>query len=97
MAAFQSSLAALMEQFVEEKRACGYQYDEPTRILGRFDHFLSDAGLNDTALPRNLTQQWLANRPTKVREPINSGSPSFASSPSFCVGWATLRMSLIRH
>lgn len=62
IAAFQSSLATLMEQFVEEKRACGYQYDEPTRILGRFDHFLSDAGLNGTALPRDLTQQWLSKQ-----------------------------------
>lgn len=62
IAAFQSSLAPLMEQFVEEKRACGYQYDEPTRILGQCDHFLADEGLNGTALPSALTQQWLSKQ-----------------------------------
>jgi len=62
LAAFHSCLAPLMEQFVAEKRACGYQYDEPTRILRHFDHFVADAGLNGTELPRTLTQQWLAKQ-----------------------------------
>lgn len=61
--AFQSSLAPLMEQFVEEKHACGYRYDSPARLLMRFDRFLSDeAPLQDT-LSRAVTRRWLAKRP----------------------------------
>ena len=29
---FQSPLASLMEQFVREKRACGYRYQAGTRL-----------------------------------------------------------------
>jgi integrase len=60
--AFQSILTPWLKQFVEEKRACGYRYDEPTRILGHFDHFLAAEELNRTELPRALTQQWLSKR-----------------------------------
>lgn len=59
---FQSHLAPLMAQFVQEKRACGYRYDEEIRILGHFDHFLSDQALRRTELPRSLTREWLSKR-----------------------------------
>jgi integrase/recombinase XerD len=58
-----SRLAPQMEQFVQEKRACGYRYDEATLILRRFDAFLSDHGLDRRELPRSLSWQWLAKQP----------------------------------
>ncbi len=40
---FQSSLAPLMEQFIHEKRACGYKYHAEARLLASFDRFFSTA------------------------------------------------------
>ena len=59
---FQSSLANLMEQFVREKRGCGYRYQTGTRMLQRFDRFLCDQVLQPESLPRVISQQWLAKR-----------------------------------
>ena len=59
---FQSSLASLMEQFVREKRACGYRYLTGTGLLLRFDRFLCDQTLPPESLPRAVSQQWLAKR-----------------------------------
>ena len=42
---FQSPLAPLMEQFVHTKQACGYRFDEGTRLLGRLDRHLCAEGL----------------------------------------------------
>ena len=42
-AQFQSALAPLMEQFIREKRACGYRYCEGARTLAGFDRFLLDS------------------------------------------------------
>ena len=61
-ARFQSPVAALMEQFVREKQACGYRYDEEARILARFDRFLCDEALSQCELPRSLTRKWLAKQ-----------------------------------
>jgi hypothetical protein len=36
---FQSVLSALMEKFLQEKHACGYAYQEATRILRHLDSF----------------------------------------------------------
>jgi hypothetical protein len=52
-----------MEQFVQEKRACGYRYDEPARLLACFDRFLSDEALMECKLPRSISRKWLAKRP----------------------------------
>jgi integrase len=62
-ARFQSALAPLMEQFIEEKRACGYRYCEAARTLGVFDRFLLDQALPPGALPWSITGEWLAKRP----------------------------------
>lgn len=59
---FRSPLASLMEQFVREKRACGYRYLTGARMLQRFDHFLCDQTLPPESLPRAISQQWLAKR-----------------------------------
>ena len=62
-ARFQSPVAALMEQFVREKQACGYRYDEEARILAQFDRFLCDEALSQCELPRSINRKWLAKRP----------------------------------
>src|SRR5947208_2431810 len=60
---FQSVLAALMETFLQEKHACGYAYQEPTRILRRLDEFLVQEGVVRPEFPRCVAQQWLAKKP----------------------------------
>lgn len=60
---FQSILAAFLDQFLQEKRACGYGYHEPARILRIFDDFLFREGLTSCELPRSVAQKWLAKRP----------------------------------
>lgn len=60
---FQSILAAFMDSFLQEKHACGYVYQEPTRILRRFDDFLFQEGLASCELPRSIVERWLAKRP----------------------------------
>ena len=48
---FQSVLAPFMEQFLQEKHACGYAYHEPIRILHRLDDFLVQEGLTTVEFP----------------------------------------------
>jgi integrase/recombinase XerD len=62
-AEFQSVLAPLMDRFLQEKRACGYAYHEPFRILHRLDDFLVQQGLETLELPRGLARNWLAKKP----------------------------------
>jgi len=62
-ARFQSPVAALMEQFVQQKQACGYRYGEAARILARFDRFLCDEALSQCGLPRSISRKWLATQP----------------------------------
>jgi integrase/recombinase XerD len=59
---FQSSLAPLMEQFVQEKQACGYRYRAGRQELARFDRFLTGEALPQRALPRSITRKWLAKK-----------------------------------
>lgn len=61
--AFQSVLGPLMSQFVQEKRAGGGSYREPTRLLHRLDDFLVRERLSVRELPRSLVRPWLAKRP----------------------------------
>jgi len=60
---FGSPLAPLMEQFVREKRACGYRYETGARALQRFDRFLCDEALATQTLSRAVTRRWLAKQP----------------------------------
>lgn len=62
-ARFQSALAPLMDQFVQEKQACGYRYREASRMLSCFDRFLSEQALAQHELPRSIVRQWLAKQP----------------------------------
>ena len=61
-AGFQSVLAPFMDQFLQEKCACGYAYHEPIRILHRLDDFLVQRGLEILELPRSLARNWLAKK-----------------------------------
>lgn len=58
-----SPLAPLMAQFVQEKRACGYRYNECASSLRRFDAYLCRQGLLQVELPKAVTSQWLAKQP----------------------------------
>ena len=58
-----SPLAPLMAQFVQEKRACGYRYDECASSLRRFDAYLCRQGLQQVELPRAVISSWLAKQP----------------------------------
>ena len=49
---FQSVLSPFMDQFLQEKHACGYAYHEPIRMLRRLDDFLMQQGLATLELPR---------------------------------------------
>ncbi len=62
-AKFQSAFAPLMEQFVQEKRACGYRYCASARTLANFDRFLSDQAIDSGDLPWSITGKWLSKRP----------------------------------
>lgn len=58
-----SPLAPLMAQFVQEKRACGYRYNECASSLRRFDAYLCRQGLQQIELPRAVISPWLAKQP----------------------------------
>jgi integrase len=62
-ARFRSALAPLMEQFIQEKRACGYRYCEAARTLAGFDRFLLDQALPPGDLPWSVTGEWLVKQP----------------------------------
>jgi integrase/recombinase XerD len=61
-AGFQSVLAPFLDQFLQEKYACGYTYHEPIRILHHLDDFLVQQGLQTVELPRSLARNWLAKK-----------------------------------
>lgn len=60
---FHSPIAPLIKQFIQEKRACGYKYDQAPRVLKRLDGFLCTTALKQMALPENLVLQWLEKQP----------------------------------
>ncbi len=61
-ARFQSPVAAVMKQFVQQKQACGYKYGEEARVLACFDRFLCDEALSQCELPRSISRKWLAKQ-----------------------------------
>ncbi|HHF7365116.1 TPA: tyrosine-type recombinase/integrase [Legionella bozemanae] len=60
---YQSPIALLIKQFIQEKRACGRQYKEAPKILKQFDHFLCQKTLKEIALPESLVLCWLEKFP----------------------------------
>jgi site-specific recombinase XerD len=59
---FHSELAPLIEQFVQEKRACGYHYRSSVQLLMRFDRFLVNEAVSQGELPRTISRKWLAKQ-----------------------------------
>lgn len=59
---FRSPVGPLMEQFVQEKQACGYRYGEEAHVLARLDGFLCDEALSQCELPRSISRKWLAKQ-----------------------------------
>lgn len=57
-----SPLAPLMAQLVQEKRACGYRYDEYVSNLRRLDTYLSRQGLQQVELLKAVFSPWLAKQ-----------------------------------
>ncbi len=60
---YKSPLAPLMERLVREKRAGGYKYDTPARVLVDLDDFLCGTPIKSIELPKALVMQWLAQNP----------------------------------
>jgi integrase len=52
-----------MDEFVTEKRACGYRYSGEAFILRRFDEFLCKQAIQRLELSKSLCYQWLAKQP----------------------------------
>lgn len=64
---YESPLAPFMERLVREKRAGGYKYDTPARVLKELDNFLCGTAVKSNELPKALIDQWLAqNRNNKA-------------------------------
>jgi site-specific recombinase XerD len=57
---YESPLAPLMERLVREKRASGYKYDTPARVLKDLDHFLCGTAIKPNELPKALVAQWFS-------------------------------------
>lgn len=60
---FHSPIAPLINQFIQEKRVCGYKYKEAPRILKNLDSFLFKNSLKKIELSENLILQWLEKQP----------------------------------
>src|SRR5436309_15539034 len=89
---FQSILAPFMDQFLQEKHACGYAYHEPIRILHRLDDFLVQEELTTLKLPQSPPRNCLAKKQHKSATthqqriiPIRKSSPSWcqAANPPY--------------
>lgn len=62
---FNSPLAPFMEQLVREKRAGGYKYEAPAKVLEDLDGFLCGTDVTSDSLPKVLIDQWLAQSPSE--------------------------------
>lgn len=58
----QSPLSGLIENFIREKRACGYRYQRESHELFRLDRFLCQIGLQAPELPRDIVHKWTAKQ-----------------------------------
>ena len=59
---FKSILAPLLEQYIQEKRACGYRYQVGAEGLAQLDRYLFECKLDTLELPKPLTLLWIAKR-----------------------------------
>ena len=59
---YQSSLGKQIETFVEQKRAVGHPYDEPSRILKDFDTMLTEAFPSANHISKEITDAWIERK-----------------------------------
>jgi integrase/recombinase XerD len=57
-----SPLSEFINNFIQEKRACGYQYKREYQEFVRLDRFLCEVGLQSPALPRKIVDHWTAKQ-----------------------------------
>ena len=62
---FRSVLAPWIEQFIQEKQACGYKYATETESLWRLDRFLCQQDLVVPELPKALVNRWIVKDPNE--------------------------------
>jgi len=60
---FSGPLAPLCEQFIQEKRALGYQYNTESWYLSQFSKFTESFDGSCETLPREIVQAWLVRKP----------------------------------
>ena len=63
--AFKSVLAPFIQGFVEEKKACGYKYDNQVLLLKQFDEYWLTMGYQDTFFTFENLAGWLQQRETE--------------------------------
>ena len=85
---FQSVLSGFMEKFLQEKHACGYAYQEPTRILRHLDHFWVQEGLATYELPGSMARKWLAKKAHESARTQKQRITLVRQFSSSCCGWA---------
>jgi len=59
---FHSPLSELINNFIQEKRTCGYRYKREYQEFIRLDRFLCEIGLQSPALPREIVDHWTAKQ-----------------------------------
>jgi integrase len=62
---FKSNFSVRIENFIKEKHAAGYSYDDSQRILQRFDEFCLETYPESTTLVKELVLAWAEQRPSE--------------------------------
>ncbi|MBR0600636.1 tyrosine-type recombinase/integrase [Sinanaerobacter chloroacetimidivorans] len=62
---FCSHFAGFIQQFIEQKNALGFPYEESIRILQVFDRFCMDKFPHETALTKELCMAWAIRKETE--------------------------------
>ena len=91
-------LSGWVRSLVREKRACGYDYETPERVLVRFDRFTAERYPDATTVTREMALEWAtrleSESPSSLRRRINPvrqlalhmvrmGHPAFAVEMSW--------------
>jgi len=62
---FSSLFAGHIRQFIEQKNALGFPYDESIRILSNFDQFCLSAFADETVLTKEIFMAWAIRKDTE--------------------------------
>lgn len=62
---FSSAFASLINDFIEQKTACGFKYDSERKILRYFDLLCIELKVKQPVLTREIVQCWSMQRPTE--------------------------------